>query len=402
MSPMLHPKRYQLNETQLAAAMTLIGIQPSQQSGLPESAPLSQPSSVLQGTGLLAKGKKRLTTEAEAILRVAADPARMLSVVANRAGQPKWTETVFLHSAGEGPFVSQASDSQVFDFALLPTAMEVAILIDEMLGLTALVSPPGEEAVTLELSGYATALAAADFWQESWLQARLSRQPQPMPAFTAEMLEQQLEQGLANIDTRWAVTAGRMVCPTDLKYTIGRMGEGLAALQAVGLVTPDSDGYKLTQAGHILTSGLGQLVNTGGLSLAVANGDGRITVAHISLFRSAIAIWIAAWTSVEVKDATVRLFQADAGSALNLVHGLLEPIELPTSPAGTVPSSTGATCPSCGAPTSAGQRFCERCGTALEKPKAKKRRNKGQVCSACGQRVEPGSKFCGNCGAKVA
>ncbi len=48
-------------------------------------------------------------------------------------------------------------------------------------------------------------------------------------------------------------------------------------------------------------------------------------------------------------------------------------------------------CPSCGAETKAGNRFCIKCGTPLE-----------PTCAACGALNEPSAKFCGQCGMGLA
>ena len=48
-------------------------------------------------------------------------------------------------------------------------------------------------------------------------------------------------------------------------------------------------------------------------------------------------------------------------------------------------------CPSCGAPTRRGAKFCEECGARLD-----------LTCPACGARVSPGKKFCSECGARLS
>src|SRR6187402_1043940 len=44
-------------------------------------------------------------------------------------------------------------------------------------------------------------------------------------------------------------------------------------------------------------------------------------------------------------------------------------------------------CPSCGAESKAGNRFCSRCGAPL-----------ALTCAACGSLNEPTASFCGQCG----
>ncbi|MBI3762546.1 MAG: zinc ribbon domain-containing protein [Chloroflexi bacterium] len=49
------------------------------------------------------------------------------------------------------------------------------------------------------------------------------------------------------------------------------------------------------------------------------------------------------------------------------------------------------TCHNCGAPAHADDKFCSKCGTALD-----------LTCSNCGQAHVAGDKFCGKCGAALA
>ena len=415
MSPMLLPTRFQLDQRQIAAALVLARIRPSKRSALSDLPPPVEGASVLQGVGVLTEDGQRLTDEAEAMLRVAADPARMLSVVSNQAGRAEWMEAVLVHSAGEGPFVSVGSRDGGFDLALLPTVTQAAVLLDDLLGLTALTSQPGERPFELKLCGYAAALAAADALQSARLQARLARTAQPVPQLSAPVLERQLQEGLNSMDTRWAVTAGRRVCPADLRRVVERMEEGIAELQAAELVRQAAGGYSFTRAGYLLASALSQLVNTGGLSLTVVTGDDRLALAHASLFRTSVAIWTATWTLVTEQDADVRLFEMSSGGALGLVRGLLEPTEVPEMPeaaqptvAAAVPSSGGPAptaaankCPSCGTENLGGARFCTGCGMALAQPTAPSPAPAPAFCPQCGQRVEAGRRFCTNCGHRL-
>ncbi len=52
------------------------------------------------------------------------------------------------------------------------------------------------------------------------------------------------------------------------------------------------------------------------------------------------------------------------------------------------PKDVGATtCPACGCPVQAGDRFCAHCGTALQR-----------ICPHCGVTVAPQGRFCPGCG----
>jgi hypothetical protein len=48
-------------------------------------------------------------------------------------------------------------------------------------------------------------------------------------------------------------------------------------------------------------------------------------------------------------------------------------------------------CEHCEAPTQAGQRFCARCGSAVE----------NALCPSCGKKIQSGDLFCSSCGSKV-
>src|SRR5688500_17419040 len=102
------PARYELEESQLAAALALAGIEPGPQSGLLALPDVAADPALLRDTGLLAPDGGRLADTAEAALHVLADSTCWLSVVANQAGQPEWTETTVASRPGSGPYVAQA------------------------------------------------------------------------------------------------------------------------------------------------------------------------------------------------------------------------------------------------------------------------------------------------------
>ena len=426
MSPMLLPTRFQITEAQLMASLKLTGIKLSKCSPLPDR-PASKVRSFasLQGTGMVTEDGQRMNDQAQAVLQLVADPARLVSVMANHAGRPVWVETSFIHGDSEGPFVSMAGQNDNYDFALLSTATQATVLLDELLGLTVMASQSGEQPLALTLAGYAALLATTDVVQAARLQSKIDRERQDMPLLTADMLEEQLQKGLSKIDTRWLVTAGRMVCPVNVKETVGRMDEGLAELQAAGVVETVAGGYSLTQFGYAIVSSLGQIVITGGISLAVASGDQRVTVAHVSVFRTAVGIWIASWADA---DDSVRVLEVSASGALTFIRGLLvaedfpeveapapvrakaasAPVRPVTEPR-TVPSQTAPApapavmkCPSCGLDNKPEVRFCKSCGASLSRQTPESLApKKPTFCSQCGSPLKPGKSFCGNCGHRI-
>ncbi len=61
----------------------------------------------------------------------------------------------------------------------------------------------------------------------------------------------------------------------------------------------------------------------------------------------------------------------------------------------------GAACPHCGASTTAGQRFCMRCGWSLGDASATVA-PAPRHCGSCGASLTPQDAFCGSCGAAAA
>ena len=51
----------------------------------------------------------------------------------------------------------------------------------------------------------------------------------------------------------------------------------------------------------------------------------------------------------------------------------------------------GSKCPHCEAPVQAGQRFCSKCGSAVNT----------ELCPSCGKKIQAGDLFCSSCGNKI-
>jgi len=427
MSAMLTPIRFHLSEEQVIAALSLADVHPTKRSMLPDTPCRVEPLSLLKGTGILSSNNKRMTTEAETALRIAADPSHMLSVIANNVDQDHWVETSILHGQKDDAYIMLASNNNIYDFAFVPTSAQAAVLIDEMLGLTSMISHPGESKVSLDLSGYGAMLATADVIQEARLRARLDRIRQPVPAITTQLLEEQLIKGLDNTDTRWAVTAGRMVCPTHLRSATGRMQEGAEQFRAGGFLNKAGNGYTLTRSGFILISGLGQLVNTGGFSLAISDDSDRLTISHASLFRTAFSIWIVTWSDITKQYARCSLFESSAAGAIGFVRNFLDPgdivkstekekppeesIEAATAVKTTTetvsqaaPAMSGGeeiTCRFCGRKNAPGSTFCHGCGRDLASSIATTGPSDVKICRFCGRLNSPDAMFCNGCGKQI-
>ncbi len=387
------PTRFQLDQAQVEAALALGGIRPGPRSMLPPPQPgphLLRDAQVLGPDG-------RLTAEAEATLRTAADPVQMLSIMSSRTGG-RWAEAVFLRGRNGGPLVAQARQDRKFDLALVPTLTEAVVLIDELLALSDLAARSGDRTLTLNLAGYAALLAAADLLQVTQLESRLARAMTPMPALPPEALQTQLQKGMTNIDTRWAVTAGGMVAPVGLQAASGRMAEGLAALAAAGLADREASGYVFSLPGYLLATSLGELVTTAGLKQMAGSGTEAASVGQVTLFRSVVSIWAFTWDSAGGTEASLSLAELSAGGALFLVRKLLEPVELPAAAPVAGPAA-GKRC-RCGAEVGADHAFCPKCGARVEEPPPAPP-PKPAVCAKCGKPLSEGAIFCPYCGQSV-
>jgi hypothetical protein len=248
----------------------------------------------------------------------------MLTVLALFAGDPNLRHVSLLQGTSENPVIIQGRHEQGWDLILLPTVAQAIVMVDDLLSLTRLPSQVGSEAVELDLPGYVAILAAADAIQSARLTARASRSRVPSPTLTTQLLVEQLEKGLASLDTRWAVTAARLTAPVDLGRAKGQMARGVEQLQAAGYVQPAQKGYTLTKEGLNLAGPLGHLLNASGLVMVTATDRNHSTLATLNLFRTMASIWLVMWTNVREEHARVRLMEVSAAGALRLVCGMLE------------------------------------------------------------------------------
>lgn len=58
-------------------------------------------------------------------------------------------------------------------------------------------------------------------------------------------------------------------------------------------------------------------------------------------------------------------------------------------------------CPNCGAEVDLSSKFCDRCGTAIDRSALEGPKEQQVVCPACGTVLESTALFCENCGAKL-
>ena len=117
---MLELTRFILDAEQLGAALALAGIRPAEHSKLPDLQSPAEPISQLRNTPILSDSGQQLSDEGAETLRLAADPARMLSCIVNVAGEKRWRELLVLHAEeAEGPFVVLEIHDEKYDNSVL-------------------------------------------------------------------------------------------------------------------------------------------------------------------------------------------------------------------------------------------------------------------------------------------
>jgi uncharacterized Zn finger protein (UPF0148 family) len=99
-------------------------------------------------------------------------------------------------------------------------------------------------------------------------------------------------------------------------------------------------------------------------------------------------------TGIVVDKATSALEKAVAGQGTDVAPGREETRQFP----GERPPPSEVRCPSCGAVSRPGAKFCGSCGAALSPPRAGP---PAATCPSCGAPLRPGAKFCGSCGTRV-
>ncbi|WP_433198263.1 SH3 domain-containing protein [Nocardia sp. CA-107356] len=343
---MLNPMRFRLTPDQLAAALSIAGLQPGPRSALPANTPPPD-SAALRDTGLLEKDG-RLTEAVTGALRIAADPAHTVGITANRAGQANWIAAQLLRRDEDDTFVMQAgTGDDGFDFAVAPTLTQATALVDELLDLTSYGPGSASPPIDLDLIAFTALLAATDAAQAARLAAVLGRKvaTEP-PELRALELEEQLATGLAGGDTRWALPAAQGAAPVQLAAAAGRMAEGLARLTFLGLVRVEALGsYRFTDAGTAVARSFSQLLTTGSIVEFTGPATGRAALAHFTVFRSTFTTWFVFWSGLAVRNPRAELFETTTEAALRLVRDILDPAavtpftgDTPTFEAAAVPA----------------------------------------------------------------
>ncbi|WP_327094232.1 hypothetical protein OIE68_29095 [Nocardia vinacea] len=343
---MLNPMRFRLTPDQLAAALSIAGLKPGSRSTLPLKTPPHDPAAALRDTELLEEDG-RLTEASTGALRIAADPVHTVAITTNRAGQNNWTAALLLRRDEDDTFVMQTGTGDSgFDFAIVPDLTQATVLVDELLDLTSYGPGSSSPPIDLDLIAFATLLAAADATQEARLAGGPGRDiaPEP-PDLRALELEEQLAEGLASGDTRWALPAAQGAAPVSLTAAAGRMSAGLARLALLGLVRLEGLGtYRFTDAGTAVARSFGQLLTTGSIAVFTGAATERAALTHFTVFRSSFTTRFAFWRGLATRNPHVELFETTAEVALRLVGQILDPAVV-TPFAGDIPAVDAASVP---------------------------------------------------------
>jgi hypothetical protein len=311
------PESFELTADQLAAAHQLAGI---------EQAEFGHPPApdVLAATGVLADDGQTLKPTVDAALRVVRDPAVLVQAVANRAGEPVWTQA-WVAIAPEGPAVVQTQTETANVYRAVDDPTQVAAALAEATGQPAAGgSAAGLPTLPLDLAGFAALVALVDAVQTESLRARLDRRPvDPRHAVGIDALAEQLERGASAIDSTWLVTAALPITPVDLRSTADRLGDGVSELVRAGLVADPGDGKVVTPAGLAVLASLGATATTLGCYFPHTGPDGQPTLDHVAVLGGPDTTWTARWSHVTATHATVELRPGSAEQGAEAVASLL-------------------------------------------------------------------------------
>jgi hypothetical protein len=311
------PESFELTADQLAAAHQLAGI---------EQAEFGHPPApdVLAGTGVLADDRQTLRPDVDAALRVVRDPSVLVQAVANRAGEPVWTQA-WVATTDEGPAVVQTQTDTANVYRAVDDPAQLAATLAEATGQTATGgSAEGLPTLALDLAGFAALVALVDAVQTESLRARLDRRPiDPRHAVTTDALAEQLERGASAIDSTWLVTAALPITPVDLRSTADRLGDGVSELLRAGIVADPGDGKVVTPAGLAVLASLGATATTLGCYFPHSGADGQPTLDHVAVLGGPATTWTARWSHVTATHATVELRPGSAEEGAEAVAALL-------------------------------------------------------------------------------
>jgi hypothetical protein len=363
-------QRFVLDRSTLAGAVSMAGLEPTGLSALPE--PGKPNMKKLEGAGAIVDGA--LHPDLVAALSVIDAPGWVLTVSANGAGRPAWTETRFV-AAGSSVIGWAERDGEA-DIAVLGSRSAAVLLLDELLKLTDLpVGEPGDP-VTLSSSAYATLLAVADLVQEAAFTNRIERATtQPPPRLDPEELARMVTTGLRSVDTRWAVTAGALTAPVALGMDTAALRDGLGELRTAGLLTGSAKEPHLSAAGVGLVDSLNRIITIGSLELATPAAGSA--VGRVTILRCMASLWSGLWGVAEDGTTEVTLVELDHRGGLGVVEDLLgalidqppEPVAAAAAspePESVIDDGQNAFCGKCGAEYKDDTAFCTNCGAARD------------------------------------
>lgn len=339
---MLVPTRFTLSDAELAGALALAQITPASTSTLPAPAVLKQAKRTLDARGVL-DDSGAIAPALDAALRVAASPSREVSVRVVRAGAPAARETLLLRSAGRPEVVAHSFDGTTHGIVVTPDHHQAAVLVDELLSLTDLIAGDGTELLELDLAALAALVALADTATTETYRSRLERRPSSNDVVaTLAAVTAMFDEGVGRDDTRWAVTAMRAVAPVDLAAARERLGEGLATLARLGLVTGAGESARASERGRYVATVLGQLIVVASIGVTIVDGGQRVPVGPVTVLRTATTIWLGSWSQPPGGALQVTLAEVTADGALAVVCDLLEDAASPAPVTSAPPAAASA------------------------------------------------------------
>lgn len=261
-------------------------------------------------------------------------------------------------------------------------------------------SPPAPESFSTLLTpaGLTALVAVIDVARAALFDSLQRRLPHLEPRITLHDVMDHLQVGISHNDARWLVTLLTVIASPFVPLVPRQLGEGLAELQAGGLLARDGEGWRPAPILQRLAVHCRSPLPAAAHEVIAMRGDEVKLVRHRVAIRGDGPLWILDYQGILDGVPRVSIRSVDPADYL---EGLVDMIEAPRSveaasdasvrpsrrerapvkPPGTrqtrdasraEPTSgqprrpeTAGQCPSCGAPRSPGKRFCTRCGTRL-------------------------------------
>ena len=313
----LDPVRIILTPAEVTAAFILLGRSPP-------PAPLFAGLPVHDGGEhrRLVDARGKLRPELKAMFDILAEPAAAMGIETIVPGNEAIIDMRVMWGRASPLYliVARTADGD-WDLALLTAADQLLALLDELLGLTRVVSRDGAGSFDLSMPALAVLAAFGDLIQEEDLERRLARSTllplRPVEPISPDELVRMAERGLESADTRWGVTLVELLSGGALSRCTdrGALDQGLDDLAELGLVSED-------RVAGIEAVGLARILTAPTLAAAItiaSAADGAI-LDRIAILRTPLGLLSGLWRDegVTLAEMSARTLVAIFGDSVAL------------------------------------------------------------------------------------